>query len=238
MTRILEIFFFWTLLLCTFPLSALSEVIVHDMVVPKGERAMLRAETKGKFFSRGGEVVEFFIDGKPIGRTLSGGDGFAFKQFTPVKTGVYHIAAKSGRDEGNGLLLSLKRGTGIVFVDVEGSLLEGPFSKKPRNESQKAVKEIGRRFSVVFLQSGFASPNTIKAWLRENEFIAFPVIPWNEGKVFDEMNGMGFKIKALIGNPRIIESAKKYHPIAYSFEEAEDAIEVKDWGEIKKKLTE
>src|SRR3990172_182630 len=188
MTRVLEMFIFWTLLFCTFPFGALSEVLVHDMIVPKGERTMLRGETKGKFFSRGGKVVEFFINGKPIGRTLSGGDGFAFKQFTPVRTGVYRITAKSGRDEGNGLLLSLKVGTGIVFVDVEGSLLEGPFSKKPKSVSRKAVKEISRRFPVVFLQSGFVSLNALKAWLKENEFIAFPVVPWNRGRIFDEIN--------------------------------------------------
>jgi hypothetical protein len=39
------------------------------------------------------------------------------------------------------LLLSLKKGTGIIFIDVEGCLLEGLFSKKPKPGSQKIIKK-------------------------------------------------------------------------------------------------
>lgn len=225
-----------TFLLCIFPSVALSDVIVHDMIVPKGEEVMLRAVTKGKLLSKGGELVEFFVDGKSIGKTLSGGDGFAFKQFTPLKTGIHRIAVKSGIGEGNGLLLSLKKGTRIVFIDVEGSLLRGPFSKEPRQGSQKAIKEIYRRFTIVFLQTGLLNVKTLKAWLKENKFIEVPVIPWGQGSLFDDIHKKGFKIKAIIGSGAVIESAKEYKPLVFSFEGAEDAKEVKDWEEIRKKL--
>lgn len=236
MTRVPQIFACSSLFIFTISYYAFSEVIVNDMIVPRGEKAMLVAETKGKFFSKGGEVVEFFIDGKSIGRTLSGGDGLAFKSFIPVKAGTYHIIAKSGKDEGDGLLLSLKQGTELVFVDIEGSLMERPFSKKPRNGSQIAIKEINRRFPVVFLHNGFVSIKMIKAWLKENKFKQLPVIPWKQGSAFDDIEGNGFRLKAIIGSPQVIESAGKYHPTAYSFEEAGDAIEVKDWEEIRKRL--
>jgi hypothetical protein len=215
---------------------AFHEVVVHDMIVLKEEKAMLRTETRGKFFRKGGEVVEFLINGKAIGDALSGGDGFAFKQFIPDRTGIYRFTAKLGKDEGQGVLLSLNRGTGIVIVDIEGSLLEEPLSKKPKSGSRKAISEISSRFPVVFVHGGFVSIKTIKAWLKENEFKELPVISWERGAAFDAIHEKGFRLKAIIGGPKVIESANKYRPPAFSFEETEDAVQVKDWGEIKKKL--
>ncbi len=234
--RVSLIFAFSLFFSCLLPANACPEIIVRDMIAPRSEKAVLRIETKGKFFSKGGMVVEVFIDGEFIGKTLSGGDGFAFMPFTPPKTGMYRISARSGEDKGNGLFLSLKRGIGIVFVDVDGSLFERPFSKKPRRGSQKALIEISRRYPVVFLGSGLLSLKALKTWMKENGFIDSPLLPWNEGAVFDETNDKGFRVGALIGSPRMIESAKKYRPKAFSFEETEDAIEVKDWDEIRKRL--
>jgi hypothetical protein len=115
------------ILLLFFPDIAFSEIIVHDTVAPKGQESMLTVETKGKLFREGGELVEFFVDGKSLGKSLSGGDGFAFKRLVPSRAGIYRITVKSKREEGQGLLLSLRKGDGILFVDVEGSLFEGGF---------------------------------------------------------------------------------------------------------------
>ena len=236
MARILMAFIILTLLSCMVPLGALSEVTVHDMVVPEGKKAMLRGETKGKFFSKGGEVIEFLVDGKSLGSTLSGGDGLAFRQFVPPGPGLYHVTARSGNEQGTGVLLALRKGAGIVFIDAEGSVLEGPFSGRPMSGSQKVIKEISRRFPVVYIQSGFTGIKMLKEWLKENGFITFPVVPWKNGIIFDEMHEKGFTIKAIIGGPQIIESAKKHRPLAFSFQEADDAVEVKSWEEIRKRL--
>lgn len=219
----------------TFSAKALSDIIVHDMVVPAGKKVMLRAEVKGKLFSKGGEMVKFFVNGKSIGKSLSGGDGIAFKQFIPSETGTYQIKTKTGKDEGNGLLLSLKRGSGIVFIDVEGSLIE-KFSSKPKHGSQKVIRKINRRYPVVFLQTAALSSKAIKVWLKKNEFLNLPVVSWEQGVVFDEITERGFKIKAVIGGPYVIESAKDFNPLAFSFVDVEGSVEVKDWEDIGKKL--
>jgi hypothetical protein len=224
------------LLLCVFPSFALSDVIVHDSVVPVGKEIMLTAEVKGKLFSKGGEMVEFFVNGKSIGKNLSGGDGLAYKQFFPSGIGIYRIKAKSDTDEGRGLLLSLRKGSGIVFVDVEGSLIIR-FSDDPRQGSQKVIKNIQKKFPVVLLHTtGFLNIKSIKEWLKKNEFPELPVLPWKQGLLFDDLHDEGFKMKAIIGSPDVIYSAKEYKPSAFSFEETEDAVEAKDWEEIGKKL--
>ena len=219
-----------------FPALAVSDVIVHDMVVRSGNEVMLKAEVKGKLFSKGGVTVEFFVNDKPIGKSLSGGDGLAFKQFVPSVTGMYLINAKSDMDEGRGLLLSLKKGSRIVFIDVDGSLIE-KFTNKPKQHGQKVIKDIGKRFPVVLLStSGFLNIKSLKEWLKKNEFLELPVIPWKQGSVFSDLHDDGFKIRAIIGSPDVIYSAKEYKPLAFTFEETEDAVEVKDWEEIRKKL--
>ncbi len=223
------------ILFSIFPANALSDIIVHDMVIPTGKKVLLKAEVKGKLFSKGGEVVEFFVNEKSIGKSLSGGDGFAFKQFTPLKTGMYTIKARAGKEEGKGLLFSLKKGAKIVFIDVEGSLLER-FSQEPKKESQKVIKRINKRYPVVFLQTGALSSKAIKKWLKKNKFVISPVIPWDQGVAFNEIIEQGFKIKAVIGGPYVIESAKDFKPLAFSFVDVEGSVEVKDWEEIRKKL--
>jgi len=139
---------------------------------------------------------------------------------------------RSGGYEDTGLLLSLKRGASIIFVDMEGSLLENPFLRKPRPGSQKAVKDIQRQFPIVILQTGFLSVEAIKAWMRENEFPELPVVSWSQGAIFDEIAERDLKLKAIIANPRVIESSREHKALAFSFAEVEEAKFVKDWEKI------
>jgi hypothetical protein len=221
---------------CIFPPIALSRVTVDDAVVVKGQQIMLRAETKGKFFRKGGELVEFFVGGTSLGMTLSGGDGVAFKPFVPVKAGLYEIEVNSGGDKDSGVLLSLREGSSIVFVDVESSLLEGRLSRKPKPGCQKAIKEINQRFPVVVLQTGFVGVKAVKTWLRENDFLELPVFPWNKGGIFNEITYKGFKVKSVIASPEVIESAREHRSVSFSFQQTDNAEWVKDWEEISKKL--
>jgi hypothetical protein len=234
--RVLAVFISLAIVSCVFPADALSRVTVYDTVVLEGQKVMLRAQTSGKLFSKGGELVEFFVDGKSIGKTLSGGDGVAFKEFTSVKTGLHQISVRSDKDEDTGLVLSLKKGSSIVFVDVEGSLIEGLFSWKPKHGSQKAIKEIHKRFPIVYLQTSVVGLRAVKGWIEENEFQRLPVVPWRQGTIFNELAKKDFRIKAIIAGPKVIESAEKYKPLGFSFEASEDAEKVKDWEEITKKF--
>lgn len=71
--------------------TAGAEVIFFDEISLKGEIVMLKAVTKGKIFTKGGQMVEFSVEGKSIGRSLSGGDGAAFKEFRVEKTGLHKV---------------------------------------------------------------------------------------------------------------------------------------------------
>jgi hypothetical protein len=215
-----------------FPTTGFSDILVNDVLVVKGDETQLSAQTRGRFFAQGGRLVEFFINGKSLGKSLSGGDGFAYKQFVPEKTGLFSISVKSGDEDNTGLLMSLKKGDKIIFIDVVGSLFEGMFSQKPRHGGQKVIKELSQKYPLVFLQTGLLSIKVLKAWLKEHGFVDMPVLLSREGLIFDEIYKKGLKIKALIGSHSVIASAQEYKPQSFSFEEAEDAVVVKNWEEI------
>ncbi len=217
------------------PSLTYSEVVFYDSISVAGDILMLKAVTKGKIFTKGGELVEFSVNGKSIGRSLSGGDGAAFKEFRAEKTGLHKVSVVSGKDKNSGFLLSLKKGAGIVFIDVEGSIF-APMSGKPVKDSRKIIKAIAKRFPIVYLQAGILDIRTLKKLLKENEFTAAPLLPWREGNVFEEMDKKGLKIKSVIGGKTVIESAKEFKPKAFSFNEVEGAEEVRDWEEIGKKM--
>jgi hypothetical protein len=218
------------------PDAALSKVLVYDDVAVNGHEIMLRAETRGTLLNKGGEVVEFIVDGRPIGKNLSGRDGFAVKGFIPARTGLYKISVRSGDDKDSGVLLALERKARIVFIDVGGSLLEGPFGEAEKSGSGKAITKIHKRFPIVYLQKGLLSIEAVRSWLKKNNFPIAPVLPWGQGEVFREMRERDFQIKAIIGGPDVIESAQMYKPLAFSFDSVEDAEVVENWREIEKKL--
>ncbi len=218
------------------PSTASSGIIVHDLITVKGQQTMLKVETRGKLLSKGGELVDISVNGKQIGRALSGGDGFAFRQFMAAGTGIYRITAKSGKEEGRGVLLSLTKGQKIIFIDAEGVLLKEAFSEKTRKGSRETIKKLSGRFPVVFLQTGLLGVKALKTWLKENGFQEAPVIPWRQGMIFEEIKEMGLKIKAVIGSRSVVESAKPYNARAFSFEAGGDAEEVKEWDDIRKKI--
>jgi hypothetical protein len=88
--KIVSVFIIFFIHLIMVPV-ALSEISVYDIVTISGRAVMLRAETKAGFFAEGGSLVEFFINGRSIGKNLSGGDGIAFKPFVPVREGTYKL---------------------------------------------------------------------------------------------------------------------------------------------------
>lgn len=233
----------YVLLLCciagfiiALPSAVHPEVFVYDDIVLNNEEIMLRAETKGVYFSKGGQVVEFFINGKSAGSALSGGDGVAFKPFKPRKSGINNILAKSKKDRGSGIIFSLNKGSSVILIDVEGSLLSASFSKEPIEKSRNAIKNIMKKHPVVYVHAGILGLRSIKEWLRKNKFPESAVVPWDMGSVFSELRKKNLKIKAVIGSQTFIESADEFKPKAFSFDEAGNAEKVKDWNEIERKL--
>ena len=217
------------------PATALSEVTVHDAVTATGREVMLRAQTGSGLFGSGGVLVEFFVDGRLVGKNLSGGDGVAFRSFVP-KTARLHklrVQAQGGRAEG--LLLAVKESAELVLIDVEGGLIEQSLTMKPRPGSAVAVKKILRRYPVLYLGSGFFGTVAMKALLKERGFPEAPLIPGGSA-VFEALKEKRLRVRAVIGKPDLVQAATGYTRRAFSFEATGDADAVEDWEEIVRKV--
>jgi hypothetical protein len=225
------------LFIITIPLSANADVLFRDDVVLKGKSVMLVAETRGRFFKSGGEIVEFLVESEFLGRSLSGGDGMAYREFTPKREGLYEITVKSGEDDSKGLVLSIQKDTEIVFIDVAGGLFESIISRRPREGSKAAVDKIIEGVPVVYLNMLPAGKTLMSDWLKKNGFPSSPLLGWEGGDVFSSLVEKGFRVKAVIGSPEVIASAKEFDAALFTFQNAEDATEVSEWKEIEEVLT-
>lgn len=208
---------------------------IEDALSVKGEPFMLRAETRGKIFRKGGVLVEFSVDGAPLGKTLSGGDGIAYMEFTPKKTGAFVISAKSGDEKAEGILLSVKKGSSVLFVEVSGGLFEGPFSTYPMKGSKEALERIAKKHPVAYVESGgFPTREFLKKWLKENNFPPSPLLSSYEIPGIGEK---GIVVKALIGTPKLASEMEGLGYRTFTFGPAPEGTEtVKDWEELEKAL--
>jgi len=229
-------YLFFLLLILAVPASAYAEIIVNDTVALSREEILIKAETKSGYFAKGGKIVEFSVNGKSIGSVLSGGDSIAYKIFKTGKPGMYTVFAKCGKDTGSGNILVLKKGSGLVFIDIEGSLLAAPFRKKPIKSSREVIRKIMNSYPIVYLHTGNIGISAVREWLRQNRFPDSAVMPWEMGDIFAALYRKGIKIKAVIGSQAVIDSANAYKPESFGFDEEDTSKNLKVWQEIEKKL--
>jgi hypothetical protein len=211
-----------------------AEVIVCDAVIPSGRPAMLKAVTKGSFFPEGGKVVEFFVDGKRIGRTLSGGDGYAFMKYTPPLPGIKVLKASSAGESDEGTILATKRQDRVVIVGLESSLFTYPLSFEALPEGKEAMQQLKTRFRIIYVSTTIGAKRS-REWLRAEGFPVFPVLNWNGSDMLADLQEQKIEIYAVVGSPDMLSSAKRIKR-KFSFEETEEATVVKDWKDLVKRL--
>jgi hypothetical protein len=229
-------YLFFLLLILIFSGPVYADVFVYDTVALSREEILIKADTKKGYFAKGGQLVEFSVNGKSIGSVLPGGDGVAYKIFKTGGAGLYTVTAKLGKDTGSGYIMVLKKDSAIVFVDVEGSLLAAPFAIKPVESSREAIKKIMDKYPVVYIHFGDIGIKEVREWLIRNKFPASALLAWKTGDVFAELDKKGFRIKAVIGSQVVLDSAVTYGPMAFSFDEQNSSNHLRMWREIEKKL--
>ena len=229
-------YLFFLLLFIALPASVHAEIFVNDTVALSREEVLIKAETKSGYFAKGGKIVEFSVDGKSIGSVLSGGDSIAYKIFRTGRPGLYKVFARCGKDTGSGVILTLKKGSNVVFIDIEGSLLAVPFAKKPIKISSDIIRKIMNSYPVVYLHTGNIGLKAVREWLRQNRFPASAVMSWQTGDIFAALNKKGIRIRAVIGSQAVIDSAEAYKPESFGFAEEDSSNNLKTWQDIEKKL--
>ncbi len=224
--------------LCLFLLSpslSHASIIAFDTIVQIGKPVMLKAQTKGRFFPQRGVLVDFYVNEKLIGRTLSGGDGYAFFEYLPGSPGLKKVEAKTADDHDTGSMLVIKRNEKAILIEIEGGLFESLLSNKPRQGNKKAVKSLIKKYRIIYVTTMLGLSNS-KKWLEDKELPSSVVLKYRGSKMFDELKELGLRLYAIIGSPNIMSEAPEYIKKRYSFKKTKKGEKVNDWDEVLKLL--
>lgn len=227
-----------TFVLAIFPLVASASVEVRDMVTVKGNTVMLSARTGGAFLSEGGKVVEFSVNGKLLGGTLSGGDAVAYMEFTANDKGLHEILARSGGDEDKGLLLVVEPGTKVLLVDVAGALFKDPIGRAPRDDTLEALKALETEYQMIYLHSRLFGLKHARKWLKDNGFPSMPVTAYQKGRTVRRLRQMGLSVEAIVTGPTVIGEILESDVKVFTFDKKGTGEHVSGWEEVREALSE
>ncbi len=179
-----------------------AQLIAYDQIVQPGKKILI----KGRLVSQGllfrdrpisGERVEFLIDGKLLGISLTGGDGIAVREIEALPPGEhpvtlqlkstqYDIPEVRARLEVWELeppILIVNLAAAVEEKEGKGpSLLEPRFEMAPRPDAIRVLKELAQQYHLLFFTDKEETRLTeIKAWLASHDFPSAPLLAWRIG---------------------------------------------------------
>ncbi|MBI3812160.1 MAG: hypothetical protein HY283_08150 [Nitrospirae bacterium] len=184
-----------------FPVSARPSVsiIPFDQLAQPNQSVRLAARlvTGGLSFVRrpiSGERIEFMLEGRSLGRTLTGGDGMAVKSFAPSKPGLYIITVRlveNPRYEADPaeLYIACRKVSDPILpvalssVQTPGNPTAIPFSAAPSSEAMpeaaKILSKLSKRYQLVYIDTGDETIGPdVKDWLARRDFPPAPLFVW------------------------------------------------------------
>ena len=218
------------------PVAAHAAVEVRDVLTVSGNTIMLSARTGGGFFSEGGQLVEFLVDGESMGKTLSGGDAIAYMEYTAKGPGKYKIQVRSETDEDNGMLLVSGKGAQVLVIDVFSSLLKDPIGRLPRARAKEALIALGEKYTIIYLHNRFLGPSVVRGWIRKNELPDWPVLDNRIGAHIRRFEKMGLSVKAIVIGTEMLIAGGSGDARVFSFEKIKGTEHVSSWDDIRESL--
>lgn len=175
-----------------------AEIQLPDEMVAPGATVTIRARlVRSGIFSAGpvsGERLEFFADGKALGQSLTGGDGWAVRSHTVARPGLTSIKVRLApnprvtSEDADGFLIVAAKGRTLALIDIDavaksrkktGQLPLPSGEPTPEPGAALAVTEWSRSMDVVFVALGdTARVMRARSWLAQFGFPPRPVLRW------------------------------------------------------------
>ena len=231
---ILSFFITGTLILTSATVTR-GEVVVFDDVTTVQTPIRIKVLTKGKYFARGGLLVDIYLDETHLKRILTGGDGYGYLKYTPESAGFKSINARSNLKNASGLHLVMNKHDQAIVIDIEGALKDAIFSEEIREDSRRAVKTLSEVYKVIYLNR-FISKSISRNWLEKEDFPKSVILRWRGPDTLKTLKKRGVQLYGVIGSAALISAAKKHIEHRYTFENSKDGKVVKNWDEILKLL--
>jgi len=223
------------LLLISLPFNvSTAEIICSDSVVFKNQEFFVGAQTRGRFFPEGGRIVRFYLNNRLIGRTLSGGDGYAYLEQRFKRAGLYRIKARSDDDTCYCSVMVLGVKDRLVLVQLEGVVFNIPFLGELKDGSREVLKELKGHYRIVYVTL-LPAIHKLKQWLREKGLPESVVVNFDPQE-FKTLKTKGVSITALVDSSDVLGSFLSDVDRCFSFKESEGCETVEDWREIKGRI--
>ena len=178
--------------------KAKPKIIVSDVLTTPGKLVKLQAHVfeeglLGRRIDLGGETLEFLVQGKVVGTTMTGGDGRAFWEFAPRMRGNLEISVRLPESprvlaaEATGFLASWERRRPILFIDVAAivqdqdapALPSLPINLSPTLQGEADVdapgelEKLGKFYYnlvYVYRTGGGEEEETVQEWIQAHDF--------------------------------------------------------------------
>ena len=212
-------------------------VFIFDQVTTLNTEVVLKVQTKGRFFSEGGKLVDIYVEDKKIKRILTGGDGYGYHRYTPRRTGMVPIEARAEGRRDTGNMLVVDKDDKVILIEIESALKESPLSDRPRRDSRHVLTDLAKKYRVIYLNN-LLGAMLFEGWLKKEKFPESAVLMWQGARMLKSLTNRGIKLHAIIGSAGMVSEAKKHIQKRYTFEETNDGRKVEDWEEIMELIQE
>lgn len=228
------------------PFVVSAEVTVFDALAAVGRPVWVSAQTRGRFLAQGGVMAHFTVDGTPVGSRLSGGDGYAYMEYTPESPGLKTVEARTdkvtGSDRGTGLVLAVTPAMKIVVVEITGMPdLYATFGVRQEHEEKKGAAEdlrkISRNYTVVY-GAGAVGIEEARKRVHKKGFPESAILTGKRGQTCEDIKESGLTVAAAIGTGEFLRHWAQCAQQRFSFEEEKGGgvVTVESWEEVERKL--
>ena len=211
------------------------KVVVFDHVTTVEKSINIKVLTKAGFFAAGGQMVDIYLDDKPLKKILTGGDGYGYLKYTPQEAGLKKITAQSVKGNASGFILVMTEKEKAILIEIEGAFKDSVFSDAIRQRSQNAVNALSENYKIIYL-SRVLGKGISEGWLKKQNFPKSVIIRWRGLTSLKSLKKNGVQIQAIIGSSDVISSVSEEIEKRFSFEKTKEGKTVKDWDEILRLL--
>lgn len=225
----------WLLAACASHADA-ATVIVRDVLTTPGTETLIRVQTRNGPFAAGGERVRLAMANAPEVEILTGGDGMGFWKIIPQKPGLQIIRARSGADEGRGLLFAAATEDRLVAIEVEQAIGIRQTVGIAGGSTRAAIEQIAKSHRLIYVASGMGL-SLARAWVRLNRLPEAPVLTEDPDDLADRLTALALTLRAAVGSDPFLKLLKPRSDLAFSFEPSENGRQVDGWETIREVLS-
>ncbi len=177
------------------------------------------------------------MDERPVGRILTGADGYGYLRIEPTSGGLHRVSARTPSAEASGLLLAMEEDDRAVLIELETLLKAVYLRERSAAGCSEALEWLARRYRLIYV-TRFVGVGLARSRLALEGFPESVVLRWKGRALLESLAGRGVRVHAVVGAPEVSAAARGLAPRRFIFEKGKDveSERVADWRELLEKM--